>query len=501
MNHAWLLSNLTATQLLSKPALLVTPAFCTFSVFEDLLQNNVPYYINEDPHQILQTVYTSERRNISPTPTFSVTASAAVDQLPQFLHRIGFLPEDVISRHENRHRDSASNFVFSACLVAKPSEVTDTINFETDDAIANFMASPFVAEHSRELLTDDFHGVLLKQLPTEKAIGLAKALGLKGKECYAKINKTQPEPLASFVGHGLIAEKDMVKPPVEFLDTAINGRQIELHWGLTEMVNHTTPATRALYADKPPKNKRLQRQLKTSFFVSLILQENTPSAERELDRSLENFDQIDIAFLIALMRLRKPNIINKILNTQHISISGDINTLLDRAVVYRCQPVIDHFTSPDQVKEYTWRVAVSQRASCIGNGSTPPTNSKDESNWQWRILADKTHMPVMSIECLNSAKTSNDKIYNFIKAAVDLGLASVATELLSHQSLTSPQYGELANIAAKRGYGKLLTILQQQYHVPLEHWGNAAIKYANKFNYREVRQYLLDAHIPNIEFS
>lgn len=354
------------------------------------------------------------------------------------LLEVEYLTSDVLDTFEDGHHDMASSFSTDYYEIVARCQVKQHWQLNDLTNVTRLLNSAFYQQHQSALIHgSEFQEILLDLLPEQDYPQLVQQLGLRRSDLLWL--QSRPTVIEHMLKLGIVTEMDILTEARPCLEAVFRSHQAE-----SQSVRSAL-ALDALAADKPFRH-HLREDDFISVDVEILL--SLLGAARANNPAGEEPDVVRVA---------------RILKCPETLVNGDklaMEQLVDRlAVLGKPEWLSDHH-------HYQPRIQASLEA--IGLFSEP------SQQWQTEQAPDS------------------------LKTAASQGLLQEVKRLC--QSAQQDELNSALLAAARQGYTGIVALLHQQ-GADLGYSSQFAIKYANKYGYGQLREYLLANGLPDLHFQ
>ncbi len=393
-----------------------------------------------------------------------------------YLHQVSY-PQGAISDYcEDGHHDGVSSFSWDEFVMVDNLISRQVWQLDNRESLLSLLKSEFMTDLGSSIFSsrDALHRTILKLAGVELAVDYIRHAQLSAEELHNCLTVEHTQLVKELLKSGLFSEEDFCRGTLADIDwkkltnekDSFMGDTLETQLGLSDEFE---ALLRDLYVDSPaPKTEKLR-----AIMVALSLINGLPwlhyitPAERVI---------LPCGLVLMLLRLKQSTSIEAIfdhpdIELEYTAAENSCDSLIDRLAVYQHFDLLKslHNKLGGFDKQQSIRCASSLSAAGASKFQVATFNIVEEQeilNWQ-----------------LQSSDSS-------LEHAASCGYLFLCEQLLANETISKADLDSALLSAAEQGYCEIVKLLHK-HGGSLEAGGRWPIRYANKFAYPQLKNYLL----------
>ncbi|WP_019614205.1 ankyrin repeat domain-containing protein [Psychromonas ossibalaenae] len=393
-----------------------------------------------------------------------------------YLHRVSYPQEAVVDYCEDGHHDFVSSFSWDEFVMVDNLTSRQCWQLDNRESLFSLLESEFITDLGSSIFCsrDTLHRTIFTLAGVDLAVDYIRRAQLSAEELLRCLTIEHTQLMKELLKSGLFTEKDLCTGSLANINwkkltnekDSFMGDTLESQLGLSDEFK---TLLRALYIESPPPDTEKLR----AVMVALSLIDGLPwlhyitPAERVI---------LPSGLVLMLLRLKQPTSIEAIfqhpdIELEYSSAENSLDALIDRLAVYQHFDLLKslHNKLGGFDKQQSIRCASSLTAAGASKFQTAAFNTVEEQEiLNWQLSSDSS-----------------------LEQAAGCGYLLLCKKLLENKTAAKTDLDSALLSAAEQGYCEIVKLLHQ-HGGSLEAGGRWPIRYANKFSYQLLKNYLLE---------
>lgn len=394
----------------------------------------------------------------------------------RYLHQVSYSQQAIIDYYEDGHHDAVSSFSWDEFVMVDKVTSQQVWQLDNRASLFSLLQSDFMQDLSSSIFSsqDALHRTILKVVEVDLAIDYIRHAQLSAEDLGNCLTVKHAQLMRKLLKSGLFNEQDFYRGSFTEINWSIltkdkndfMGETLQSQLGLNDQFE-------VLLWDLYVPPQRPKSATLTAIMISLLLINDLPW----LHYMTPNEKVIlPCGLVLMLLRLQQSSCIDTILSHPDIELDYSVaqyscDLLIDRLAVYQHLNLLQalHNQVGGFDKEQSLRCASSLSAT-------------DFRQWQ-----ATTFIPLDEQEVINRQQQKKD--YS-LEQAVTCGHLYLCEAILANNNSSQTDLDSTLLIAAELGYCEIVKRLHKRGG-SLQAGGRWPIRYANKFSYPSLKNYLL----------
>ncbi|MBV1910464.1 MAG: hypothetical protein KUG78_14265 [Kangiellaceae bacterium] len=406
------------------------------------------------------------------------------------LHHVNFDESDIQDIKEDGHHDGASDFSFDEYILVGKLSSLKSWQLNAIDSLVELFGSEFYQQLKGGLFSTEskLYQAVISSSNDSTATDFVRTIGKDSCQTWQSVPIDRVELKSKLLNLKLISEQTIARiyrPNVNWKELSTEkASRIKFirEFSMSPPIDFEFVSSH-FHFDNFPNEKKLRLRLAIWRLLD----------NQEWQQGLRTEDRLEFPkeMLIYLLRFESLNSILAVINSDNTDLyttSNKNNTLmflLDRLVAHKSDEGIDALKQ----RESSFTAKLQMRL--VSSLYACSLNNDVASELAVKFCSDK------AID--KTLKWQQENQRNLEQLVVN-GFSFSVEKFLSENSVEVDILSKLALKAAEKGYSRILMLLAE-HGADLSYWSNFVVKYANKFDYTAMKEWLIEQEIEDLHFE
>ncbi len=402
-----------------------------------------------------------------------------------YLHQVSYLQEAIVDYREDGHHDGVSSFSWDEFVMVDNLTSRQCWQLNDRESLFSLLESEFMTDLGSSIFCsrDALHRTILTLAEVDLAVDYIRSAQLSAQDLNNCLTVEHTELLRELLKTGLFSEEDFCRCSLTNIDwkrltadkDSFTGVTLESQLGLSDTLEILL---RNIFVNSPaPKTEKLRAVMVALSLIKGLpwLHYITPSKRVILPCGI----------VLMLLRLKQSTSVEAIFKHPNIdleygSAENSCDSLIDRLAVYQ------HFDLLKSLHNKLGGFDQQQSIRCASSLSAAGSSKFQVATFN--IVEDH--------EILNWQQHKSD---SSLEHAAGCGYLLLCKKQLDSEAISKTELDPALLSAAEQGYCEIVKLLHK-HGASLEAGGRWPIRYANKFGYQQLKNYLLEQGQEDLRF-